>query len=184
MSLDEKRGVVYFGPGSPASDFYGGVREGANLFSNCVIALDAETGKMKWYFQAIKHDLWDRDFPCPPNLATITHNGEKKDVVVQTGKDGMIYVLDRDTGQAIFPIEERPVPATGLPGEHPYPTQKFVSKPRPLMKQILTEEDLTDISPEANAFVKQRFKALPKMESPFQPPSVEGTLLFGYSGGA
>jgi len=184
MSVDEKRGVVYFGTGSPSSDFFGGAREGANLFSNCVIALDAETGEMKWYFQAIKHDLWDRDFPCPPNLATITHNGEKKDVVVQAGKDGIVYVLDRDTGESIFPIEEKPVPVTGLSGEHPYPTQKFVSKPRPLMKQLLTEEDLTDISPEANAFVKQRFKAFPKMESPFQPPSVDGTLLFGYSGGA
>ena len=184
MSLDEKRGVVYFGTGSPASDFYGGVREGANLFSNCIVALDAETGKLKWHFQGIRHDLWDRDFPVPPNLTTINHNGRKIEVVVQVGKDGYIYVLDRDTGESIFPVEERPVPTNGLPGEHPYRTQKFVMKPKPLMKQLVTEEDLTDISPETNAFVKQRFLKFPKMESQFQPPNEQGTLLFGYSGGA
>jgi quinoprotein glucose dehydrogenase len=184
MSLDEKRGVVYFGTGSPASDFFGGDREGMNLFSNCVVALDAETGKLKWYFQGIHHDLWDRDFPCPPNLTTFSVNGKKTDVVVQAGKDGFVYVLDRDSGTSIFPFEEKPVPTNGLPGERPYPTQKFLSKPRPLSIQLITEDDLTNISPEANAFVKKRFQEFPKMESRFQLPSVEGTLLFGYSGGA
>ncbi|MEZ4773581.1 MAG: PQQ-binding-like beta-propeller repeat protein [Bacteroidia bacterium] len=184
MSVDEKRGVVYFGTGSPASDFYGGAREGMNLFSNCIMALDAETGEMKWYFQGIHHDLWDRDFPCPPNLATINHNGRKRDVVVQAGKDGFIYVLDRDSGESIFPVEERPVPVAGLPGEHPYPTQKFVLKPLPLSPQLMTEEDLTNISPEAHAFVKKRFQEFPKMESRFQPPGEAGTILFGYNGGA
>ena len=184
MSLDEKRGVVYFGTGSPASDFFGGDREGMNLFSNCIVALDAETGKMKWYFQGIHHDLWDRDFPCPPNLATINYDGKKTDVVVQASKDGFVYVLDRDTGESVFPVEERPVPTDGLPGEYPYPTQKFVLKPLSLTKQLITEEDLTDISPEANAFVKKRFSEFPKMESRFQPPTEQGTLLFGYSGGA
>jgi len=184
MSLDEKRGVVYFGTGSPASDFYGGAREGMNLFSNCIVALDAETGKMKWYFQGIHHDLWDRDFPCPPNLATVNYDGKPTDVVVQAGKDGFVYVLDRDSGKSIFPIEERSVPTSGLPGEHPYPTQKFVTKPLPLSKQLITEDDLTDISPEAHEFVKKRFLEFPRMESRFQPPSEDGTLLFGYSGGA
>ncbi len=184
LSVDEKRGVVYFGTGSPSSDFYGGAREGANLYANCIIALEAETGTMKWFFQAIRHDLWDRDFPIPPGLTTITQSGKKRDVVVQVGKDGYIYVLDRDTGESIFPIEERSVPTEGLPGEHPYPTQKFVMKPRPLMKQLVTEDDLTDISPEANAFVKKRFHELQKTENQFQPPSEQGTLLYGYSGGA
>jgi len=184
MSVDEHRGVVYFGTGSPSSDFYGGAREGANLFGNCIIALEAETGTLKWYFQAIRHDLWDRDFPIPPNLTTITQNGKKRDVVVQVGKDGYIYVLDRDSGESIFPIEERPVPTNGLPGEHPYPTQLFVMKPKSLMKQIVTEEDLTDISPEANEFVKKRFHEYQKSESQFQPPSEQGTVLYGYSGGA
>lgn len=184
MSADEQRGAVYFATGSPASDFYGGDREGANLFSNCIVALDAETGKLKWYFQAIRHDLWDRDFPSPPNLATVNHNGKKTDVVVQAGKDGFVYVLDRDKGTSLFPIEERPVPTNGVPGEHPYPTQKFVVKPLPLSMQLLTEDDLTDISPEAHEFVKKRFLEFPKMESRFQPPTEAGTILFGYSGGA
>jgi len=184
MSCDEKRGVVYFGTGSPASDFYGGDREGMNLFSNCIVALDAETGKLKWYFQGIHHDLWDRDFPCPPNLATINHNGKKTDVVVQAGKDGFVYILDRDSGTSVYPIEERAVPTKGLPGEHPYPTQKFLSKPASLMRQTVTEDDITNISPEAHEFVLNRFKEYPKTDNRFTPPSVEGTLLFGYSGGA
>ncbi|MEO6328064.1 MAG: c-type cytochrome, partial [Ginsengibacter sp.] len=184
MSVDEKRGLVFFGTGSPSSDFFGGDREGANLFANCVVALNAETGKMKWYFQAIHHDLWDRDFPCPPNLATITRNGVKTDVVVQAGKDGFVYVLNRESGASIFPIEEQPVPSNGLPGEHPYPTQKVVSKPASLSRQIITENDLTNISPESHDFVLKRFKEFPKTSNRFQPPSVEGTLLFGYSGGA
>ncbi len=184
MALDEARGVVYFGTGSPSSDFYGGAREGKNLFSNCILALDAATGEMKWYFQAIHHDLWDRDFPCPPNLTTINHNGKRIDVVVQVGKDGNVYILDRDTGESIFPFEERPVPTNGLPGEHPYPTQKFLSKPKPLSRQLMTEDDITDISQEAHDFVSKRFSAFPRMESPFQPPTTEGTILFGYNGGA
>ncbi len=184
MSLDEKRGVVYFGTGSPSSDFYGGIREGSNLFSNCVIALDALTGKMKWYYQTVQHDLWDRDFPCPPNLATINRNEKKTDVVVMAGKDGYVYLLDRDNGTSIFPVEERSVPTAGLPGEHPFPTQKFVLKPKPLMKQLVTEDDLTDISPESHDFVRKRFLEFPKMESQFEPPNEKGTLLYGYSGGA
>lgn len=184
LSVDEKRGAVYFGTGSPSSDFYGGAREGSNLFANCVIALDAETGKMKWYFQTIHHDLWDRDLPCAPNLATITRNGIKQDVVVQAGKDGYIYVLDRDGGTSVFPVEERRVPVNGLPGEHPFPTQKFIDKPHPLSRQLVTEEDITDISPESHEFVRKRFMQFPEITSRFQPPNVEGTLLFGYSGGA
>jgi quinoprotein glucose dehydrogenase len=184
MSVDEKRGVVYFGTGSPSSDFFGGDREGTNLFSNCIMALEAETGKMKWYFQGIHHDLWDRDFPCPPNLTTITRNGKKIDVVVQAGKDGFVYILNRDNGESIYPIEERAVPVNGLPGEHPYPTQKFLSKPASLTRQVMTEADITNISPESHEFVSNRFKEFPKTDNRFQPPTVEGTILFGYSGGA
>src|SRR5690606_29955605 len=112
MVLDEKRGVVYLGTGSPSVDFYGGAREGANLFANCVLALEAETGELKWYFQIIRHDLWDFDLPCPPNLVTVNHNGKKVDAVVQTTKDGLVYVLDRDTGTSLFPLEEISVPAS------------------------------------------------------------------------
>ncbi|MDQ6843190.1 MAG: PQQ-binding-like beta-propeller repeat protein, partial [Bacteroidota bacterium] len=158
MTLDEKRGVVYFGTGSPASDFYGGNREGMNLFSDCVIALDAASGKMKWYYQTIHHDLWDRDEPCQPNLSTITQNGKKIDVVVQATKDGVIYVLNRDNGVSIFPVEEKPVPTNGLPGEHPWPTQKYPLKPLPLSHQVFTEADITDISPESHAYVLEQYR--------------------------
>jgi quinoprotein glucose dehydrogenase len=183
MSLDEKRGVVYFGTGSPASDFYGGDRKGTNLFANCIMALDAQTGKMKWYYQTIHHDLWDRDHPSPPNLTTVHHNGKKVDVLVQSTKDGLVYVLDRDKGTSIFPVEERPVPVKGLPGEHPFATQRYPLKPLPLSRQVFTENDITDISPEAHAYVKERYQKI-KSGNKFAPPSTRGTLLFGYSGGA
>ena len=185
MVLDEKRGMVYFGTGAPSSDFYGGAREGKNLFANCVLALEAETGKMKWYFQTIHHDIWDRDIPCPPNLTTIEKDGKKRDVVVQATKDGIVYVLDRDSGTSIFPIEEKPVPVNGLPGEKPYPLQKFPVKPKPFIRQTLTENDLTDISPEANAWARAAFKEFGNTPgNKFSPPNETGTLLFGYSGGA
>ncbi len=183
MSLDEKRGVVYFGTGSPASDFYGGNREGMNLFSDCVIALDAASGKLKWYFQTTHHDLWDRDLPSPPNLTTVKHNGKMTDVVVQSTKDGLVYVLDRDIGTSIFPIEEKPVPTNGLPGEHPWPTQRFPVKPLPLSHQVFTEADITDISPESHAYVLEQYMKY-RTDNKFTPPDTTGTILFGFSGGA
>lgn len=184
MVVDDKRGAVYFGTGSPSSDFYGGDREGANLFANSIMSLNAATGKMNWYFQTIHHDLWDRDEPCPPNLATIKHDGKMMDVVVQASKDGLVYVLDRDKGTSLFPIEERAVPTNGLPGEHPFPTQKYPLKPLPFSHQVFTDSDITNISPEAHAFVKKRFLETPQPNHKFLPPNTVGTILFGYSGGA
>ncbi|MEO6187830.1 MAG: PQQ-binding-like beta-propeller repeat protein [Ginsengibacter sp.] len=183
LSLDPKRGVVFFGTGSPSSDFYGGNRKGMNLFANCVLALDASTGKMKWYFQTIHHDLWDRDIPSPPNLTTINHNGKMIDVAVQSTKDGLVYVLNRDDGTSIFPIEERPVPTNGLPGEHPWPTQKYPSKPLPLSHQVFTEDDITDLSPESHSYVSELYKKY-RTDNKFTPPDTTGTILFGFSGGA
>lgn len=183
LTLDEKRGVVYFGTGSPSSDFYGGNREGTNLFSDCIMALDAATGKMKWYYQTIHHDLWDRDLPCPPNLCTIQHNDKAIDVVVQSTKDGVIYVLDRDSGTSIFPVEERSVPTDGLPGEHPWPTQKYPLRPLPFSHQIFTEADITNLSPESHAYVLGEYKKY-RTDNKFAPQNTKGTLLFGYSGGA
>ncbi len=183
LSLDEKRGVVYFGTGSPASDFYGGNREGMNLFSDCVMALDAASGKMKWYYQTIHHDLWDRDLASPPNLTTINHNGKTVDVVVQSTKDGVVYVLDRDKGMSIFPVEERPVPTNGLPGEHPWPTQKHPVKPLPFSHQVFTEADVTDISPESHAYILEKYMKY-RTDNKFTPPDTTGTILFGFSGGA
>jgi len=185
MSLDEKRGVVYFGTGSPSSDFYGGDRAGTDLFSDCIMALDAATGKVRWYYQTIHHDLWDRDIPCPPNLTTILHNGKKTDVVVQATKDGLLYVLDRDSGTSLFPVEERPVPVKGLPGEHPWATQKYPLKPLPFSHQTISDTDLTNVSPEAHAYVQKVVDQTNKAgRNKFLPPDTAGTVLVGYSGGA
>ena len=182
LVVDDKRGRVYFGTGSPASDFYGGNREGKNLFANCVISLNARTGKMQWYYQTIYHDLWDRDHPCPPNLTTIRKDGKNIDVVVEATKDGLVYVLDRDTGKSIFPVEELHVPVNGLPGEHPWPVQKFPVKPLPLSNQVFKEEDITNLSPDSKSYVKDISKKY-SYTNKFTPPSEQGTLLFGYSGG-
>ncbi len=183
LTVDEKRGVVYLGTGSPGSDFYGGERAGINLFSDCILALDAASGKLNWYYQIIHHDLWDRDIPCPPNLATIVHEGKRTEVVVQATKDGLIYVLDRDSGKSIFPVEEKKVPSKGLPGEHPWPFQKFPVRPLPFSMQVFNEEDITNISAESHDYVKKIFDST-EHANKFTPPNEKGTLLFGYSGGA
>ena len=135
MSLDEKRGIVFIPTGSPAFDFYGGNRKGQNLFGNCLLAIDAATGKLKWHYQLVHHDLWDYDLPAPPNLITVTVDGKTVDAVAQVTKMGMVFVFDRETGEPIFPIEERPVPASNLLGEETSPTQPFPTKPLPFVRQ-------------------------------------------------
>ena len=182
--LDEKRGVVYTGTGSASFDFYGGNRHGENLFANCVLALNAETGERVWHFQTVHHDLWDKDLPCPPNLLTVTHNGKRVDAVAQSTKDGFVFLLNRDTGEPLFPVEERPVPtADALPGEQPWPTQPFPLKPAPFSRQAYTEADIPDLTPEAHAFVKERY-AKSNSGKNFLPPNLKGTLLLGIGGGA
>ena len=185
MVLDEKRGTVYMGTGAPSVDFYGGDREGLNLFADCVIALDAATGGLKWYYQLVHHDLWDNDIPCPPNLVTVKHDGKMVDAVVQTTKDGLVYVLDRENGQPLFPVEERPVATVGLPGEKLWPTQPFPSKPLPFARQVVTDADLPDSSifPETYRWAKQQYNEL-QHGSKFMPPSLQGTMYIGISGGA
>ena len=113
FSLDEKRGIVYCPTGSAAFDFYGGDRHGANLFANCILAINALTGEYVWHFQTVHHDVWDKDLPAPPNLITIEHKGKKRDVVAQITKNALLYVLDRDTGEPLYPVEEVKVPPTG-----------------------------------------------------------------------
>jgi len=183
LTIDDKRGTVYLGTGSPAADFYGGARTGMNLYSDCILALDATTGKLKWYYQTIHHDLWDRDIPCPPNLATILFNGKKRDVVVAATKDGLVYMLDRDSGLSLFPVEEKKVPTDGLPGEYPWPTQKFPVKPLPFSNQVFREDDITHISPASHAYVKKIFDSTVHSDK-FLPPGEKAALLYGYSGGA
>lgn len=184
MVVDAGRGTVFLGTGSPSTDFYGGGRHGENLFGNCILALDAETGKRKWHFQTVRHDLWDLDIPNPPNLITVERDGKKIDAVAQATKDGVIYVLDRDTGEPLFPVEERAVPLEGaVPGEAPWPTQPYPVKPKPFSRQFFAEDDINDLNPESYEFVRKRFLET-RSGSKFIPPSMEGTLVFHIGGGA
>jgi quinoprotein glucose dehydrogenase len=125
MAVDTERGIVFVPTGSPASDFYGGNRLGDGLFGNTLLALDAATGKRLWHFQAVRHDIWDRDFDQPPVLMTVTHNGRTIDAVAQATKHGYVFLFNRETGEPLFPIEERKVPASTVPGEVTAPTQPF-----------------------------------------------------------
>jgi quinoprotein glucose dehydrogenase len=184
MSLDEKRGLVFLALGSPSYDFYGADRKGENLYGNCVVALDAATGKHIWHFQTVHHDLWDYDLPAPPNLVTVLKNGKRVDAVAQTSKVGFLYVLDRETGVSLFPIEERKVPVSNVPGEEAWPTQPFPLKPAPYARQSMTVDDLIDLSPAAHDSLAALFKSL-RYEGLFTPPSVQGSLnLPGTIGGS
>ena len=142
MSLDIERGIVYVPTGSPTYDYYGADRIGANLFGNCLIALDAETGKYIWHFQSVHHDIWDYDLPTAPNLVSFTIGDREVDAVVQPTKMGFLYVLDRETGKPLYPIEEREVISSNIPGESSWPTQPFPLKPAPFARQTITESDI------------------------------------------
>ncbi len=146
LTVDPERGMVFFGTGSPAPDFYGGARGGKNLFGNSIVALDAATGERVWHFQTVHHDLWDYDIPAPPNLVTIQHEGEQVDALAQVTKTGNVFLFNRETGKPLFPIEERPVPASDLPGEEAWPTQPFPTKPPAFARQGFTRDMITDIS--------------------------------------
>ena len=149
ITVDEKRGLVFLPTGSAAFDFWGGNRQGANLFANCVLALKATTGERVWHFQTVHHDIWDRDLPAAPNLVTVEHNGRRVDGVAQITKSGHVFLLDRETGKPLFPVEERPVAASDLTGEVAWPTQPVPLKPPPFARQTFTEADVTNISPES-----------------------------------
>jgi quinoprotein glucose dehydrogenase len=183
QSLDEKRGIVYVATKTAEPDFYGGKRHGANLFANCLLALDAASGKRLWHFQIVHHDLLDKDLPCPPVLLTVTHDGKKVDAVAQGTKHGNLFVFDRVTGKPLWPIEERPVPQSTLLGEQAWPTQPFPTKPAPLMRQRYTEDDASNISPATHQLTLDRIKASPNF-GPFPAPSLDETVMFpGYDGG-
>ena len=142
VSIDEKRGIAYFPLGSPTYDFYGADRKGADLYSDCLLALDARTGKYLWHFQMVHHDLWDYDAVAAPKLLTIKHDGKAVDVVAQATKQGFLFVFDRVTGKPIWPIEERKVPQSDMPGEETWPTQPFPTAPPPFSRQKFTVDDV------------------------------------------
>jgi quinoprotein glucose dehydrogenase len=175
MSIDNDRGMVFLALGSPTFDFYGADREGANLYGNSVLALDAATGNYKWHFQTVHHDIWDYDLPCPPNLVTVEQNGKEIDAVAQATKHGFIFVLNRETGEPIFPVEEREVPESHLPGEIAYKTQPFPTKPKPFVKQFMTEEDLNHFTEQDYDSILKTFRSV-RYEGLFTPPDLKGTL--------
>ncbi len=187
MALDGKRGILFVptaSAGQGDKDFFGGDRKGDNLFANSLVALDAATGRRLWHFQAVHHDLWDYDFPAPPSLVTVRRGGRMIHAVAQTSKQGFVYVLDRVTGAPLFPIVERPVPPSTIPGEHASPTQPFPLLPAPYARQGLSRADLTTRTPEAYRAVAERFDRFASSAF-FAPPSFEGTLLApGTDGGA
>ena len=184
MSLDLKRGMVFVPLGSPSYDFYGADRKGANLYGNSIVALDARTGKHIWHFQTVHHDLWDYDLPAPPNLVTIEREGKRIDAVAQTTKTGFLFVLDRETGKPLFPVEERSVPPSNVPGEQAWPTQPFPVKPLPYARQHMTKDDLTNFSPGSYDSLLKKFNSM-RYEGLFTPPDVKGTLMLpGTRGGS
>ncbi len=185
LTLDEERGWVFFAAGAASGEFiYGGSRKGRNLFANCVLALDASTGERKWHYQTIRHDIWDYDNPPAPILATITQEGKPRDVVVQLTKMGLTFVLDRVTGEPVFPVIDLPVPPSDVPGEEAWPSQPFPLKPPPLVRLSVHESDLTTITPESHAVALERFRKH-RAGSLYTPASIEGTITMpGHQGGA
>jgi quinoprotein glucose dehydrogenase len=177
MTLDDSRGLLYVPTSTPSVDYYGGRRPGANLFAETLLCLDAATGKRQWHFQAVHHGLWDYDFPAAPNLVTITVDGRTIDAVAQVSKQGFTYVFDRLTGQPVWPIEERPVDTTtDVPGETPWPTQPFPTKPPSFTPQGVTLEDANDLTPEIKALALEHMKKF-RLGPIFTPPSLRGTLM-------
>ncbi len=184
FSLDSKRGFVFFGTGSPSYDHWGGNRVGQNLFGNCVMALNAETGQRVWHFQAVHHDLWDYDLPCAPTLVTLTKDGKEIEAVAQPTKMGHLFVLDRDTGAPIFPVTEKTVPQSDIPGEVSWPTQPFPIPALQYARQGFNDEDITDLNPEATKYVTDTTKDMLK-GALFIPPSLKPVIMFPqFNGGS
>lgn len=184
MAVDRKRGIIYVPTGSAGYDFYGGKRVGKNLYANCLLALNARTGKLLWHFQTTHHDMWDRDLPAPPNLITVKHNGKMVDAVAQLSKQGYIYLFDRVTGKPLFQIKEIAAPKSNLPGEVAWPTQPVPVKPAPFARQAhtLTEKDISPYAENRDSLIAQ-FKTYRRER--FAAPSKEGTIILpGFDGGA
>ena len=183
LSVDPKLGMIFAATGSASFDFYGANRIGDNLFANCVIAIDARTGKRVWHFQGVKHDVWDLDFPAAPSLVTVTRNGRPVEAVAQITKTGFVFVLDRRTGKPLFPVEYRKAPASQVDGEKLAETQPYPLKPPPFTRQTFTEDMITRRTPQAHAAVLEQFRRVDS-NGMYTPPSLRGTMLFpGTDGG-
>ena len=184
MTVDPENGIVFVPFGTARYDFYGGNRKGNNLFANSLVALDAKTGKRLWHFQMIHHDLWDYDLPNSPKLLTVRHDGRNVDVVAQATKHGFLFVFDRLRGEPLWPIEEKPVPQSDVPGEYSSPTQPFPTKPPAFARQSFTEKDINPFIPEAEKQVlREAFKGW-RNEGLFTPPSLKGSIQMpGHNGG-
>jgi quinoprotein glucose dehydrogenase len=184
IAADSARGLVFVPTGSPSPDYYGGERLGDNRYANSIVALRASTGKVVWHFQTVHHDLWDYDNASPPALATITRNGKQVDVVLQATKTGQLYVLDRDTGTPVFPVEERAVPKSDIAGEQASPTQPFNTVIPPLSPQRLASDSAFGLTPADRAACDAQIRPL-RNEGSFTPPSLQGTFVLpGNVGGA
>ena len=185
LSVDEKRGIVYVPTGSPKYNFYGANRKGANLFGDCLLALDARTGKRLWHFQMVHHDIWDYDNATAPKLLTVRHNGKMVDAVAQAGKTGFLWVFNRVTGEPLWPVEERPVPASDMPGEEAWRTQPFPLGPPPFSRQKFTVDDLSPLMEDQE---RARFRdelQSARNEGLFTPPGLHGTIeMPGNNGGS
>lgn len=185
MVVDPKTGIVFVPTGSAVDDMYGADRKGDDLYADTLLALDAATGRRLWHFQGVHHDIWDRDFPSPPVLLTVTRDGRRIDAVAQATKQGFVYLFERRTGRPLFPIAERPFPASETPGEATSPTQPVALAPAPFARQRLTEDDLTDRTPAAHAWAVEAFRGLRGggLFVPFKPG--RQTVVFpGFDGGA
>ncbi|PYP71372.1 MAG: pyrrolo-quinoline quinone [Gemmatimonadetes bacterium] len=184
MSLDMKRGLVFVPTGSAADDYYGANRVGDDLFANSLIVLKAETGERVWHFQFVRHDIWDRDLPAPPNLVTVRHSGRAIDAVAQVTKSGHVFLFDRVTGEPLFPIAYRTYPKSDVEGEVAADSQPLPLAPEPFTRQRLSEDMLTERTPNAHRAVLERFRAV-RSGGQFVPASLQGTIVFpGLDGGA
>ncbi|MBB5517606.1 pyrroloquinoline quinone-dependent dehydrogenase [Amphiplicatus metriothermophilus] len=182
MSVDEARGLVFLPTSSPSPDFFGGLRAGDNRHANSVVALEAATGEIRWAFQTVHHDVWDYDVPAAPALAMLPIGGETRDAVVQVTKMGLIFVLDRDTGEPLIPVEERPAPQGGVAGEVLSPTQPFPVAPPPLVPSTIRPQDAWGLTPFDRGACRKAIAAA-RAEGLYTPPSLEGTIVYPFTGG-
>jgi glucose dehydrogenase len=182
-TVDTERGMVFLPVGNPADSFYGADRKGTNLYGNCVVALDALTGKRRWHYQVVRHDLYDYDLSAPPALIEVKRGGKTIPAVAQITKMGLLFILDRTTGTPVFGVEERRVPKSDVPGEESWPTQPFPLKPPPLARMSITPADISQRTPEAHKFCAEWFSRL-RHEGPYTPFGLTPSLLMpGTMGG-